>query len=230
MLGDRARAGKVLRRGARRARRRAGQRPVAARLRLDVARRRGGARAGRRGQPHRGRNRRAIRSSAPAQCGRSRARGPRLHQHAGKQLDGARRRGARRTSDAEPVHRRRAAGRRRDLSQMERLCARAEADRRSPTPARRPRKLVTTASGVPLAPEPAASEGYALERTFYKLDGTKTDLKSHRAERARRRGAEDHRKRGALRQAAGGRPPARRPRDRQSRRCSTAARSTPSPG
>ncbi len=39
-------------------------------------------------------------------------------------------------------------------------------------------KLVITTSGVPLTPEPAASEGYALERTFYKLDGTKTDLKS----------------------------------------------------
>ena len=38
--------------------------------------------------------------------------------------------------------------------------------------------MVTTISGVPLAPEPAASQGYALERTFYKLDGTKLDLKS----------------------------------------------------
>ncbi len=39
-------------------------------------------------------------------------------------------------------------------------------------------RVVTTISGVPLAPEPAASQGYALERTFYKLDGTKLDLKS----------------------------------------------------
>ena len=37
-------------------------------------------------------------------------------------------------------------------------------------------ELVTTASGVPVAHDPAASEGYALERTFYKLDGTKTEL------------------------------------------------------
>jgi len=39
-------------------------------------------------------------------------------------------------------------------------------------------RIVVTTAGVPLAPEPAAAEGYALERTFYKLDGTKTDLKS----------------------------------------------------
>jgi uncharacterized protein YfaS (alpha-2-macroglobulin family) len=39
-------------------------------------------------------------------------------------------------------------------------------------------QLVVTTSGVPLVPEPAASQGYALERTFYKLDGTKVDLKS----------------------------------------------------
>jgi uncharacterized protein YfaS (alpha-2-macroglobulin family) len=39
-------------------------------------------------------------------------------------------------------------------------------------------KIVTTTSGVPLAPEPAASQGYAVERAYYKLDGTKIDLKS----------------------------------------------------
>ena len=39
-------------------------------------------------------------------------------------------------------------------------------------------QLVTTSSGVPVAHDPVASEGYALERTFYKLDGTKTDLKA----------------------------------------------------
>jgi len=37
-------------------------------------------------------------------------------------------------------------------------------------------QLVVTASGAPIAPEPAASEGYEIERAFYKLDGTKTDL------------------------------------------------------
>jgi hypothetical protein len=39
-------------------------------------------------------------------------------------------------------------------------------------------QLVTTVSGAPLVPEPAASHGYELERAFYKLDGTKIDLKS----------------------------------------------------
>jgi uncharacterized protein YfaS (alpha-2-macroglobulin family) len=39
-------------------------------------------------------------------------------------------------------------------------------------------QLVTTMSGVPLIPEPAKDQGYALEREFFKLDGTKIDLKS----------------------------------------------------
>jgi hypothetical protein len=39
-------------------------------------------------------------------------------------------------------------------------------------------ELVTTASGVPIAHDPPASEGYAVERTFYRLDGTQTDLKT----------------------------------------------------
>ena len=39
-------------------------------------------------------------------------------------------------------------------------------------------ELVTTSSGVPIVHDPAASEGYAIERTFYKLDGAKADLKS----------------------------------------------------
>ena len=75
-----------------------------------------------------GRNRRRS-DRARRRGGRSRPRGPQRHQHAGEQLAGARRRGARRASDAEPVQRRRPAGQGRDLSQMERLCARPEADR-----------------------------------------------------------------------------------------------------
>ncbi len=39
-------------------------------------------------------------------------------------------------------------------------------------------ELVTTVSGSPIAPEPAASNGYAVERTFYSLDGKTLDLKS----------------------------------------------------
>ena len=39
-----------------------------------------------------------------------------------------------------------------------------------------PLKLVTTTSGAPLDPEPAAAHGYEVTREFYHLDGTKTDL------------------------------------------------------
>jgi uncharacterized protein YfaS (alpha-2-macroglobulin family) len=41
-----------------------------------------------------------------------------------------------------------------------------------------PLELVTTTSGAPLEPEPAASHGYEIAREFYKLDGKKIDLKS----------------------------------------------------
>ena len=40
-------------------------------------------------------------------------------------------------------------------------------------------QLVSNVSGAPVAPDPAASHGYAIERTFFKPDGTKiADLKS----------------------------------------------------
>ena len=39
-------------------------------------------------------------------------------------------------------------------------------------------QLVTTVSGSPVAPEPQASNGYTVERTFYSLDGKKLDLRS----------------------------------------------------
>ena len=38
-------------------------------------------------------------------------------------------------------------------------------------------QVVTAISGAPIAPEPATSNGYAVERTFHKLDGTRIDLK-----------------------------------------------------
>jgi uncharacterized protein YfaS (alpha-2-macroglobulin family) len=41
-----------------------------------------------------------------------------------------------------------------------------------------PLKLVTTISGAPLEPEPAASNGYEIERQVYALDGKPTNLKS----------------------------------------------------
>jgi hypothetical protein len=36
--------------------------------------------------------------------------------------------------------------------------------------------IITTLSGAPVEPEAALAQGYELERTFYKLDGTKTEL------------------------------------------------------
>jgi alpha-2-macroglobulin len=38
-----------------------------------------------------------------------------------------------------------------------------------------PALMVITTSGAPIVPEPAASSGYEVERTFYKLDGAKFD-------------------------------------------------------
>ncbi|HXZ15873.1 MAG TPA: alpha-2-macroglobulin family protein, partial [Roseiarcus sp.] len=39
-------------------------------------------------------------------------------------------------------------------------------------------QFVTTVSGSPITPEGAAANGYAIERSFYSLDGKKLDLKS----------------------------------------------------
>jgi alpha-2-macroglobulin len=41
-------------------------------------------------------------------------------------------------------------------------------------------QVVVTVSGNPIVKEPAASQGYAIERTYYKLDGTKVDPASIR--------------------------------------------------
>jgi alpha-2-macroglobulin len=38
-----------------------------------------------------------------------------------------------------------------------------------------PAQLVVSVSGAPIEPDPAAAHGYAVERSFYKLDGTKID-------------------------------------------------------
>jgi uncharacterized protein YfaS (alpha-2-macroglobulin family) len=37
-------------------------------------------------------------------------------------------------------------------------------------------RVITTTSGAPVEPEAAVAQGYELERTFYKLDGTKTEM------------------------------------------------------
>jgi uncharacterized protein YfaS (alpha-2-macroglobulin family) len=41
-----------------------------------------------------------------------------------------------------------------------------------------PAAVVLTTSGNPTVPEPAAAQGYEIERSFYKLDGTKMEAKS----------------------------------------------------
>jgi uncharacterized protein YfaS (alpha-2-macroglobulin family) len=38
-----------------------------------------------------------------------------------------------------------------------------------------PTQLVVSVSGAPIEPDPAVTNGYAIERSFYKLDGTKID-------------------------------------------------------
>jgi uncharacterized protein YfaS (alpha-2-macroglobulin family) len=38
-----------------------------------------------------------------------------------------------------------------------------------------PAQLVVSVSGAPIEPDPAVAKGYAIERSFYKLDGTKID-------------------------------------------------------
>jgi uncharacterized protein YfaS (alpha-2-macroglobulin family) len=39
-------------------------------------------------------------------------------------------------------------------------------------------QMVVTYTGNPIVPEPAASQGYTIERTLYKLDGQKADMRS----------------------------------------------------
>ena len=74
-----------------------------------------------------------------------------------------------------------------------------------------PAQLVVSVSGAPIEPDPAVAKGYAIERSFYKLDGTKLDaLQSMVAERARRGVAESDGGASAIRAAARRRPAARR--------------------
>ncbi len=69
----------------------------------------------------------------------------------------------------------------------------------SPTPARRPVQAVVSVSGAPITPEPAAENGFKIERLYYTLDGERADRDQGEAEPALRRGAEDHRAAAAVR-------------------------------
>ena len=48
-----------------------------------------------------------------------------------------------------------------------------------------PAQLVVSVSGAPIEPDPAAVNGYAIERSFYKLDGTKLDALQSMAQNER---------------------------------------------
>ena len=175
MLGDRARAGKVFtsalaaleaekdnglsRRG----------------LWIAPARRRGGARAAGRGEFDQRRN--LGRSDRTRRRrGGSGARRAELHQHAGKELARARRRSSGRTRRAQPDQRRRPADQGHVQQKMEHLCAgpksRDVREYRHVAGARHHDGV----RACRVEPEAALAQGYELERTFYKLDGTKTEL------------------------------------------------------
>ena len=96
-------------------------------------------------------------------------------QHAGNELDDARRRGARGACEPCAVHGRWRAGQGRALPPLERAGAARRGRSSSPTPDENPAELVVSVSGAPIEPDPAVANGYAIERSFYKLDGTKID-------------------------------------------------------
>ncbi len=48
-----------------------------------------------------------------------------------------------------------------------------------------PAQLVVSVSGAPIEPDPAAANGYAIERSFYKLDGTKIEALQSMAQNER---------------------------------------------
>ena len=48
-----------------------------------------------------------------------------------------------------------------------------------------PAQLVVSVSGAPIEPDPAVANGYAIERSFYKLDGTRIDALQSMAQNER---------------------------------------------
>ena len=56
-----------------------------------------------------------------------------------------------------------------------------------------PLQAVVSVTGAPITPEPAAEQGFKIERLYYTLDGEAADPSQGQAEPALRRGAEDHR-------------------------------------
>ena len=56
-----------------------------------------------------------------------------------------------------------------------------------------PVQAVVSVSGSPVTPEPAASNGFKIERNYFTLDGKPADIDQGETERSLRCGAEDHR-------------------------------------
>ena len=229
MLGDRARAGKVFAAALAALEAESDQRRLAARLWLAPARRGGRARAPGRSESHRRRHRRAT-PIARAGAAVEEARAERSYTStqeknwmvlAAEALAEHARLGQF-SVDGQPV--KGAFNRRWSGAAL----AEAVADRqyRHRTRLSSSRRFRARRS----RPDPAVAHGYAIERTFYKLDGTKTDSEKHRPERARRRRAEgDGVRRRATRNCSSstGCPPGSRS---TIRRWSTAARSRASRG
>ena len=62
-----------------------------------------------------------------------------------------------------------------------------------------PVQAVVSVSGAPITPEPAASNGFKIERNYFTLDGKPADVVEGQAERSLRGGAEDHRGQAGIR-------------------------------
>ena len=139
------------------------------------------------------------RHSAGRQDHRRGARQP-AHEHAGEGLDGSRRPGGRAQSRGD-----RADGRRHgrigapSTAPIADAALSATGPSPSPMPAATPVQAVVTVTGNPIEPEPAIARGYAVERSYYRLDGTPGAAPPGAAERPPRGGAESHRNGGEAR-------------------------------
>ena len=93
-----------------------------------------------------------------------------------------------------------------------------------------PAQVVLSVTGNPTAFEPAVSQGYTVERSYFRLDGTPANLEQVRQNERFATVLKVTDATGARRPPPPRRSPACGFRDRQSRSSSTAARSPPSPG
>ena len=168
LVGDKAQGGAGLWRSARSAGAEAGARVRPGRLRLGAARCRGTGVARQR------RQRAAGDADAGGAAGRSGARADALHLDPGECLAGAGRAGAGQ-GDADARYRRAAESRPRSIAATRPRRWRASRSR-SPTPAMRRCRRWSRCRGSPVTPEPAASNGFKIERNYFTLDGKPADI------------------------------------------------------